>query len=429
MHDRLIHLIYHSVATRPLDDAGLLDLLSQSRARNAALGVTGMLLLDDENFFQVLEGPQEAVDAVLASISRDARHQGLTIIIREPVAQRAFSDWTLGCTRLDTSQSGLTPGLNDALGDCGPGLTGVTDGRARKLLQAFRDGHWHSRPDADGSAGAVRHEAGHTAHASPATALQRRRRPARGVAPLRFGAHDRFSVAFQPIVDVGRRRVLAYEALVRGRNGEPARSVLDPLRGKALYRFDLQARLHAIQVAGELAHELDRPCQLHLNLLAGGQSDDDSRMRALQDTVDAAARHGLQASQLVLELSETEAVDNYARFLARANHCRSLGVQFALDDFGAGHSGLNLLADFQPETIKLDMHLVRGISRHGPRQAIVRGVLRTCEDLGIDVIAEGVETLDEYHWLRSEGVLLYQGFLFASPGLRQLPRPHYPRVH
>jgi EAL domain-containing protein (putative c-di-GMP-specific phosphodiesterase class I) len=100
----------------------------------------------------------------------------------------------------------------------------------------------------------------------------------------------------------------------------------------------------------------------------------------------------------------------------------------AIDDFGAGYSGLNLLADFQPDQIKLDMKLVRGIERHGPRQAIVRAIDQACQDLGIDVIAEGVETVEEYAWLANQGIKLFQGYLFAKPAFESFPPVHYPQI-
>jgi len=108
------------------------------------------------------------------------------------------------------------------------------------------------------------------------------------------------------------------------------------------------------------------------------------------------------------------------------NEYRGLGVKVAIDDFGAGYSGLNLLANFQPDQIKLDMFLVRGIEGHGPRQAIVRATCQACRDLGIDVIAEGVETVEEYAWLMHAGVRLFQGYLLAKPGFESFPPVHYP---
>lgn len=104
----------------------------------------------------------------------------------------------------------------------------------------------------------------------------------------------------------------------------------------------------------------------------------------------------------------------------------ALGLKVAIDDFGAGYSGPNLLANFQPDQIKLDLTLVRGIESHGPRQAIVRAVGQACNDLGIDVIAEGVKTVGEYTWLATEGVRLFQGYLFAKPAFEAFQPVHYP---
>jgi EAL domain-containing protein (putative c-di-GMP-specific phosphodiesterase class I) len=72
------------------------------------------------------------------------------------------------------------------------------------------------------------------------------------------------------------------------------------------------------------------------------------------------------------------------------------------------------------------MNLVRGIESRGARQSIARAIAMVCDDLGIDVIAEGVETVDEYRWLAHQGVRLFQGYLFARPGFESLPEAHYP---
>jgi EAL domain-containing protein (putative c-di-GMP-specific phosphodiesterase class I) len=98
----------------------------------------------------------------------------------------------------------------------------------------------------------------------------------------------------------------------------------------------------------------------------------------------------------------------------------------AIDDFGAGYSGLNLLAGFQPAIIKLDRQLIEEIHLSLPKQAIVRGVLSVCRDLNILPIAEGVEEIEEYLALRELGIDVFQGYLFAHPGFEALPVPVYP---
>ena len=105
---------------------------------------------------------------------------------------------------------------------------------------------------------------------------------------------------------------------------------------------------------------------------------------------------------------------------------REQGVLISIDDFGSGHAGLALLDHYQPDLISLSMWLVRDIQSHGPRQAILRGLMQTCGDLGIDIIAKGVESLEEFGFLRAEGITLFQGFLLGKPGFEQLPRAMLP---
>ena len=104
------------------------------------------------------------------------------------------------------------------------------------------------------------------------------------------------------------------------------------------------------------------------------------------------------------------------------------GFKTAIDDFGAGYSGLNLLAEFQPDIIKLDMALLRNIDRDPVRQAIVRGILGVCQALNIEVIAEGVETVAELTFLRGIGVYLFQGYLLARPAYEQIPDVDWSKV-
>jgi EAL domain-containing protein (putative c-di-GMP-specific phosphodiesterase class I) len=101
---------------------------------------------------------------------------------------------------------------------------------------------------------------------------------------------------------------------------------------------------------------------------------------------------------------------------------KRIGFTTALDDFGAGYAGLNLLARFQPDLVKIDMELIRGIETSSARQAIVRGILAIARDLNLKVIAEGIETDGELRALRSAGISLFQGYLFARPLVEGLPQ-------
>lgn len=228
-----------------------------------------------------------------------------------------------------------------------------------------------------------------------------------------------WSFGFQPIVHPLSRTVCSYEALLRGSANEPAQTVLARVPRDELYRFDREARAQAI----ELAASLGLRCNLNLNMLPRGLLESDE---SIVSALTAAERVGLPQSRLVLELTEGEVIDEYSHVVEIMNRYRDTGIKVSIDDFGAGYSGLNMLAEFQPDQIKLDMNLVRRIERDGPRQAIVRAVIQACGDLGIDVVAEGVESRSEYGWLSSEGVELFQGWLFARPGFECLPEPLWP---
>ena len=227
------------------------------------------------------------------------------------------------------------------------------------------------------------------------------------------------SFAFQPIADISSREVFAYEALARGRGGESAASVFSAVAPADLHAFDHAARMAAVQLASRLG--LER--KISLNVLPGC-------IEAMPDSLDRLLDHamaaGLSPSQLMLEITEGEAVQRPKEFSQWLERYRARGVCLAIDDFGAGYSGLNLLAWFQPDLIKLDMHLVRDVDRAGPRQAIARAVLQVCDDLGIEVIAEGVETVGELAWFRRVGVRLFQGYLLARPAFEAFETPTFP---
>jgi EAL domain-containing protein (putative c-di-GMP-specific phosphodiesterase class I) len=386
----LIHLVYSSAATHPFSRGELTELLTKARRNNEQQGLTGMLLHTEGSFFQVLEGPPEAVDALFDAIKRDKRHTKVTLIIREPIARRSFGDWTMGHAEITPEEADAIVGLNDFFHE-GRSYDQLEEGRAKKLLAAFMQGRWRTRLTNTGLA---------TGESSQLLPDQ----PRRG-----------FSYAFQPIINARKREVFSYEALIRGEHNEPAGQLFEQISQSEIYTFDEESRIVAI----ELAARMGLSTHLNLNFLPLSL---ESSPTAITSILATAKRYRIEPKQLVLEILEKELISDFERFSAAVNEHRGTGLTFAIDDFGAGHAGLNLLADFQPEFLKLDMHLVRDIDSNGPRQAIVRGILRTCLDLGIDVIAEGVETIDEYEWLSSEGIELFQGWLFAQPGFEQLPQ-------
>jgi len=231
-----------------------------------------------------------------------------------------------------------------------------------------------------------------------------------------------FTMAFQPIVDAGCAGVFAYEALVRGIAGEGALQILASVNDDNRFGFDQQCRLTAITLASRLGLA-SAGASLSINFLPNAVREPSACTEA---TLAVAQRLDFPAERIILEFTEAEAVHDHAHLGRIIAACRRLGFRTAIDDFGAGYSGLSLLAKFQPDIIKLDMELVRGVDADRVRRAIVASIQRMCEDLGIVLVAEGIETAAEYQTLRELGVDLLQGYLFARPALEALPAPAWP---
>lgn len=226
-----------------------------------------------------------------------------------------------------------------------------------------------------------------------------------------------FTMAFQPIVNVKTRSLYAYEALVRGMDGESAGSILARVNNSNRYRFDQACRVKAIDLAVHLGLLAIPDCKLSINFLPKAVYRAETCVRA---TLEAAKQFSFPLDRLMFEVTEGERVED-------PNHLKSIfeeydrqGFTTAIDDFGSGYSGLNLLAMFQPKVLKIDMALTRGIDHDKIRQAIVEGVLIVAMRLGITVIAEGIETHEECVTLSRLGVELMQGYLFGRPEINIL---------
>lgn len=226
----------------------------------------------------------------------------------------------------------------------------------------------------------------------------------RDAQPLDF----EFSYAFQPIVDVHAHQVFAHEALVRGPAGEPANSVLSRITPDNRYPFDQACRDKAIQIAARLQMR----SHLSINFLPNAIYRPELCIRS---TLQAAHRYGFPVERIIFETVEGEQVSDGKWLAEILREYKRIGFKTAIDDFGAGFAGLNLLADFQPDIVKLDMALIRGIDHSKPRRAIVAGVVAMCRQLDIAVIAEGIESADEASCLADLGIHLMQGYWFGRP--------------
>lgn len=222
-------------------------------------------------------------------------------------------------------------------------------------------------------------------------------------------------IAYQPIIAWATRTVVGYEALLRSAElslPNPG-AVLDA--AERLDRVhDLGRHLRALAVAS-----IDRVpdgAALFLNLHPLDLVDN-----ALLDRKSVL---GGLSSRITLEVTERTSLDRLRDVRTRIRSIRDIGFRFALDDFGAGFGGLTSFALLEPDIVKLDMGLIRGIEREPTKQTLVRTMTRMCAELGIQVIAEGVETPDERDELARSGCDLMQGYLFARPG-EGFPAPSF----
>jgi EAL domain-containing protein (putative c-di-GMP-specific phosphodiesterase class I) len=225
-------------------------------------------------------------------------------------------------------------------------------------------------------------------------------------------------MAFQPIVDVAAGSIWGYEALVRGLNGEGAGDVLAAVTEENRYRFDQACRVKAIELAGAQMPQGSR-AKLSINFMPNAVYEPAACIRA---SLAAAARVDFDPTRLMFEFTENEEVSDPAHVQNIIASYQAMGFTTALDDFGAGHAGLALLARFQPDLIKLDMELIRGISTSAARRAIVRGIVGIAAELDVLVLAEGVETEAELLSVRSAGIRLVQGYFFARPEIETFRR-------
>jgi EAL domain-containing protein (putative c-di-GMP-specific phosphodiesterase class I) len=213
--------------------------------------------------------------------------------------------------------------------------------------------------------------------------------------------------AYQPIVSLKDKKIFGYEALLR--SAEPSL----PHPGAVL---DAAERLGRIEVLGRtMRRRAAEPVaanpsiktlfvNLHpADLLDADLPSPDSPLSRI-------------ANRVVLEITERASLDKVNDLRSRIAALREMGFRIAVDDLGAGYAGLASFALLEPEIVKLDMTLVRDIHKNSTKQKLVRSMSDLCKDMGMMVIAEGVETAEERDLLVSLGCDLVQGYLFAKPG-------------
>jgi EAL domain-containing protein (putative c-di-GMP-specific phosphodiesterase class I) len=218
------------------------------------------------------------------------------------------------------------------------------------------------------------------------------------------------SFAFQTIINAEEQEVAGFEALVRGIRKEPASLVISRIPHDQRFAFDQACRIRAIEAAADFGID----GRLHLNC-----SDIKSNNVGLVAEVIShmARRHKIDNDNIVLELHNLDAISTVQPLSEVRDTLIDAGFHTLADNFGQRDADLRPIALFQPQQLKIAHRLVENIHEHREAQAIVRGLLAMCQDMGTEVIASGVETREEFAWLQDAGINLFQGYFFAQPGM------------
>ena len=220
-------------------------------------------------------------------------------------------------------------------------------------------------------------------------------------------AIDKLWMAYQPIVSLANRTVYGYEALLR--SDEPSLNNPGAIIDAAERLAELTTLGRTIRDrAAEPLSGVDEDISLFVNL----------HPRDLLDPqlMDSASQLSQIAPRVILEVTERSALDVIKDVRLKIAELREMGFRIAIDDLGAGYAGLTSFAMLEPEIVKLDMSLIRDIHKMPMKQKLVGSMTELCKDMGMMVVAEGIESVDELDHLKELGCDLFQGYFLAKPG-------------
>lgn len=223
---------------------------------------------------------------------------------------------------------------------------------------------------------------------------------------------DGVRTVFQPIVELDSGEVHGFEALARGPRGTDLDNPLAlfdlATKTDLLFELDQVCRRDSVR----RAETLSPPYKLFINTLPFSIRDPHFRGKFLLDLLDGSKLH---PERIVLEVTETFAIEDYTAYLEEMRYFSDMGFLTAIDDMGAGYSGLERVVHLRPNYLKLDMYMVRDIDKSAIKRDIMQAFCSMANKIEAKVVAEGVETREELETVREIGVNYVQGFLLARP--------------
>lgn len=388
----LTTVIYRSHICDSFSYASLVEMVVAANAENTQSDVSGILLYNGKHFFQLLEGPEEQVMRIFRHISEDKRHTNVVELLCDYAPARRFGK--VGMELFDLREYDKQVVLQAVLDQGTTRYQLAWNDRALNFFRTFIEStekenyfelppvdSWIFVPDGN------------------------EKKPSSPV--LDDTENGRF--AFQPIVDPLALEVVSVEALMRPPSGVAPDAWLNNLSEDARYHADLKSKSMAFSFAGKLGIGSQT---LSVNLLPMTLVHVPHAVDTLLHDIVA---NGLLPEQVIVEFTESEVFERIDEFTSAVRQLKAAGISVAIDHFGAGFAGLSLLAQFQPDRIKINRSLIQDVHKSGPRQAIIHAIIKCCASLEIAVTAVGVEKAEEWMWLESAGVCHFQGHLFAAP--------------
>ncbi len=228
------------------------------------------------------------------------------------------------------------------------------------------------------------------------------------------------SFAFQPIIDPLAREIVSVEALLRTPEGAGPDAWFADKQGDEIYLADLNSKKIAFAMASGL-NLFEQSLSVNLLPMTLVKIPD-----AVERLLEGIRASGLVPEQIIVEFTEGEVISGFDAFTGAVRQLKAGGISVAIDHFGAGFAGLQLLTQFQPDRIKINRELIKDVHKSGPRQAVIQAIIKCCHSLEIAVSAVGVEKAEEWMWLESAGISQFQGYLFARPSFDAIPLVAWP---
>lgn len=399
----LTTIIYRSHICEDVAVKSLEKMVAAANKKNEQADVTGILLFNGTHFFQLLEGPEESVFSIYRDICEDSRHYNVVELLCDYAPSRRFGK--VGMELFDLREYDRGEVLQTVLDKGTSKYQLIYNDRALRFFRTFvgsteKENYfeipsgdvWDFIPDEDATRAKV----------------------------VQQDKTANCSFAFQPIIDPFARQTVSLEALLRTPSGDSPSACFAGLKGSEIYEADLRSKKVAFAMAGALGLGEQT---LSVNLLPMTLVQIPGAVSFLLQEI---AANGLVPEQIIVEFTESEVISRLDEFTDGIRQLKAAGISVAIDHFGAGFAGLLLLAQFQPDRIKINRDLIQDVHKSGPRQSIIQAIIKCCASLEISVSAVGVEKAEEWMWLESAGISQFQGHLFASPCFAGIPAVAWP---